>query len=144
MSVSTLVPLGGDTPSFEPTPQDLARVTEARLIVVNGAGYEEFLERLLESAGGSVKLVEQMGGTKIPGYPNWLMATQLGIIPVIAIAMGPCAGLGAVKAACAHFSIMVKDTSQVFAGGPPPRHAPPTRASRRAAASPAGRRARAP
>jgi len=77
------------------------------------------LVRLVESAGGSVKLVEQMGGTKIPGYPNWLMATQLGIIPVIAIAMGPCAGLGAVKAACAHFSIMVKGTSQVMAGGPP-------------------------
>jgi acetyl-CoA carboxylase carboxyltransferase component len=55
------------------------------------------LVRLVESAGGSVRLVEQMGGTKIPGYPNWLMATQLGIIPVIAIALGPCAGLGAVR-----------------------------------------------
>jgi acetyl-CoA carboxylase carboxyltransferase component len=77
------------------------------------------LVRLVESAGGSVRLVEQMGGTKIPGYPNWLMATQLGIIPVIAIALGPCAGLGAVKAACAHFSIMLKGKSQVMAGGPP-------------------------
>ena len=77
------------------------------------------LVRLVESAGGSVRLVEQMGGTKIPGYPTWLMAGQLGIIPVVAIAMGPCAGLGAVRAACAHFSIMVKGTSQVMAGGPP-------------------------
>jgi acetyl-CoA carboxylase carboxyltransferase component len=77
------------------------------------------LVRLVESAGGSVRLVEQMGGTKIPGYPTWLMAGQLGVIPVVAIALGPCAGLGAVKAACAHFSIMVKGTSQVMAGGPP-------------------------
>jgi acetyl-CoA carboxylase carboxyltransferase component len=77
------------------------------------------LIRLVESAGGSVRLVEQMGSTKIPGYPTWLMATMLGYIPVVGLALGPCAGLGALKAACAHFSIMVKGTSHVFAGGPP-------------------------
>lgn len=77
------------------------------------------LVRLVESAGGSVRLVEQMGSTKIPGYPTWLMAGQMGTIPVIAIALGPCAGLGAVKAACAHFSVMVKGNAQVMAGGPP-------------------------
>ena len=77
------------------------------------------LVRLVESAGGSVRLVEQQGGTKIPGYPTWPMAGLLGYIPVVAVALGPCAGLGAMKAGCAHFSIMVKGTSQVFAGGPP-------------------------
>ena len=75
--------------------------------------------RLVESAGGSVRLVEKMGHTKIPGYPTWPMGQLLGKVPVIGLALGPCAGLGALKAACAHFSIMVKDTSQVFAGGPP-------------------------
>lgn len=77
------------------------------------------LVRLVESAGGSVRLVEQQGGTKIPGYPTWPMAALLGYIPVVAVALGPCAGLGALKVGCAHFSIMVKDISQVFAGGPP-------------------------
>ena len=77
------------------------------------------LVRLVESAGGSVRLVEKMGHTKIPGYPTWPMGLLLGKVPVIGLALGPCAGLGALKAACAHFSIMVKDTSQVFAGGPP-------------------------
>jgi acetyl-CoA carboxylase carboxyltransferase component len=77
------------------------------------------LVRLVESAGGSVRLVEQQGSTKIPGYPTWKMVGLLGYIPVAAIALGPCAGLGALKAACAHFSVMVKGTSQVFAGGPP-------------------------
>lgn len=77
------------------------------------------LIRLVESAGGSVRLVEQQGSTKIPGYPTWPMAGLLGYVPVVGIALGPCAGLGALKAACAHFSIMVKGTSQVFAGGPP-------------------------
>ena len=77
------------------------------------------LVRLVETAGGSVRLLEQMGSTKIPGYATWPMVGMLGYIPVVAIALGPCAGLGALKAACAHFSIMVKGTSQVFAGGPP-------------------------
>ena len=77
------------------------------------------LIRLVESAGGSVRLVEQQGSTKIPGYPTWPMVGLLGYIPVVGLALGPCAGLGALKAACAHFSIMVKGTSQVFAGGPP-------------------------
>ena len=77
------------------------------------------LVRIVESAGGSVRLVEQQGSTKIPGYPTWQMASMLGYIPIVALAMGPCAGLGALKAACAHFSVMVKGTSQVFAGGPP-------------------------
>lgn len=77
------------------------------------------LVRLVESAGGSVRLVEQQGSTKIPGYPTWPMTVLLGYVPVVGLALGPCAGLGALKAACAHFSIMVKGTSQVFAGGPP-------------------------
>jgi acetyl-CoA carboxylase carboxyltransferase component len=77
------------------------------------------LVRLVESAGGSVRLVEQQGSTKIPGYSTWPMVSLLGEIPVVALALGPCAGLGALKAACAHFSVMVRGTSQVFAGGPP-------------------------
>lgn len=77
------------------------------------------LVRIVESAGGSVRLLEQQGSTKIPGYPTWQMAGMLGYIPIAAMALGPCAGLGALKAACAHFSVMVKGTSQVFAGGPP-------------------------
>lgn len=77
------------------------------------------LIRLVESAGGSVRLLEQMVSTKIPGYPTWLPSKMLGVIPVVGLALGPCAGLGALKAACAHFTVMVKGTSQVFAGGPP-------------------------
>lgn len=77
------------------------------------------LIRLVESAGGSVRLVEQQASTQIPGYPTWPMATMLGYIPVVGLALGPCAGLGALKTACAHYSVMVKGTSQVFAGGPP-------------------------
>ena len=75
--------------------------------------------RLVENAGGSVKLIEKAGSTKIPGYPTWPMGALLGQVPVVGVALGPCAGLGALQVAASHFSVMVKGTSQLFAGGPP-------------------------
>ena len=62
VAVTTLVPVGGDAHSFAPSPQDIARVAEAQIVFVNGAGYEEFLARLLESAGGAAELVELSEG----------------------------------------------------------------------------------
>ncbi len=80
--------------------------------------YRMPLVRLVETAGGSINLLEKMGATKIPGYPHWPVTEMLGKIPVVGIAMGPCAGFGAVRVIMSHFSVMVKGTSQVFAAGP--------------------------
>ncbi len=62
VEVATLVPVGGDAHSFAPSPQDIARVAEAQIVFVNGAGYEEFLTSLLRSAGGQAELVELSEG----------------------------------------------------------------------------------
>lgn len=77
------------------------------------------LVRLVETAGGSINLLKQSGGTKIPGYPHWPLIDILGHVPVAAVAMGSAAGLGAVRVICSHFSVMVAGSSYVFAGGPP-------------------------
>jgi acetyl-CoA carboxylase carboxyltransferase component len=77
------------------------------------------LVRLVDTAGGSVKILEQTGSTKIPGYPTWPVMQLMGTVPVVGVALGSCAGLGAIKVSASHFSIMVKETSQVFAAGPP-------------------------
>ncbi|MHA7602653.1 acyl-CoA carboxylase subunit beta [Alicycliphilus sp. T452] len=77
------------------------------------------LVRMVDTAGGSVKLLQQMGHTKIPGYSLLPGVALLGAVPVVGIALGACAGLGAIRAASAHFSVMIKGKSQVFAGGPP-------------------------
>lgn len=77
------------------------------------------LVRLVDSAGGSVKLLDQMQSTKIPGYPTWPIVPLLDRVPVVGVALGACAGLGAIKVMASHFSVMVRDTSQVFAAGPP-------------------------
>lgn len=74
--------------------------------------------RLVETAGGSVKLLKQSGATKIPGYPHWPLTELMGTVPVIGIALGAAAGLGAIRVVASHFSVMTKGTSWVFAGGP--------------------------
>ena len=74
--------------------------------------------RLVDSAGGSVKLLMQLGGTKIPEYPSWPSEDLLHTVPVVGVALGACVGLGALKVLSSHFSVMVRDQSQVMAAGP--------------------------
>ncbi|MEM8530399.1 MAG: zinc ABC transporter substrate-binding protein [Chloroflexota bacterium] len=51
INLTVLIPAGGDPHSFEPTPQDVATVAEADLVLVNGLGLEEFLTPLIENSG---------------------------------------------------------------------------------------------
>ncbi len=76
------------------------------------------LVRLVDSAGGSVKLLMQLGGTKIPGYSTWMADDLLKTVPVVGVALGSCAGLGAIKVVSSHFSVLVKGQAQVMAAGP--------------------------
>jgi acetyl-CoA carboxylase carboxyltransferase component len=76
------------------------------------------LVRLVDSAGGSVKLLMQLGGTKIPGYPTWPANELLKTVPVVGVALGSCVGLGAIKVVSSHFSVLVNDQAQVMAAGP--------------------------
>lgn len=77
------------------------------------------LVRLVDTAGGSVKLLQQQAASKIPGYANWPGVELLKTVPVVGVALGSCAGLGAVKVLLSHFSVMVREQAQVFAAGPP-------------------------
>ena len=69
--------------------------------------------------GGSVKMLEDIGATYVPAVPGWSeVVTNLDTVPVVALALGPTAGLGAARAVASHYSVMVKGLSQVFAAGP--------------------------
>jgi manganese/iron transport system substrate-binding protein len=50
VSVTSIVPVGASPETFQPTPQDVATVTAAQLLVENGAGLETWLDRLLANA----------------------------------------------------------------------------------------------
>ena len=76
------------------------------------------LVRLVDSAGGSVKLLMQIGGTKIPEYTTWPAHDLLQTVPVVGVALGACAGQGAIKVLSSHFSVMVREQAQVMAAGP--------------------------
>ena len=70
--------------------------------------------------GGSVKSLEQNPRTYIPTTPAWeWLVANMARAPVVSLALGPCAGLGAGRVAASHFSVMVKGLSQVFVAGPP-------------------------
>lgn len=77
--------------------------------------------RLLDATGGSVKSFAQMGRTYLPDANPYcaIEARLLNTAPVVSAVMGSVAGLPAVEACMAHFNLMVKETSQVFPGGPP-------------------------
>lgn len=69
--------------------------------------------------GGSVKSLEQLGFTYVPFVPGWEhIVKNLETVPVVALALGPTAGLGAARAVASHYSVMVRGLSQIFTAGP--------------------------
>ncbi|GAB1578126.1 acyl-CoA carboxylase subunit beta [Bordetella petrii] len=80
------------------------------------------LVRLVDGTGGggSVRNVEVKGHTLLPKLRMWpLMAQNLATVPVVSLALGSVAGLGAARVAASHYSVMVRDTAQLFIAGPP-------------------------
>lgn len=65
VTVTMLLPLGADPHTFEPRPQDAAAIADADLVFANGAGLEEFLQPLIESAGAGDKVVEVSQGIEL-------------------------------------------------------------------------------
>lgn len=60
--VESLLPVGADPHSYQPTPQDVTKIALSKLLIINGAEYEHFLESLLENAGGEREVVEASAG----------------------------------------------------------------------------------
>jgi acetyl-CoA carboxylase carboxyltransferase component len=84
------------------------------------------LIRMIEGSGGggSVRSIEKSGRASLPGGVGGssgvhLLAATLTEVPVVGLALGSVAGLGAARLAATHFSVMVKDKAAVFVAGPP-------------------------
>jgi acetyl-CoA carboxylase carboxyltransferase component len=78
------------------------------------------LINLVDGAGGSVTSAKSRGYTAFPGVHGFERSVQLmGEVPVVCAVMGTAAGGPAGRAILAHFSVMVRGTSQIFAAGPP-------------------------
>lgn len=59
--VHTLVGAGGDAHVFQPTPADGKMLAQASVVIINGLGFEGWIERLIKSSGyrGQVLLASQ-------------------------------------------------------------------------------------
>ena len=79
------------------------------------------LIRLIDGTGGggSVKSLEDSGRTYVPHNPGWdIVVANLAKVPVVALALGPVAGLGAARLVTSHVAIGVRRIAQVFVAGP--------------------------
>ncbi|NVJ96835.1 MAG: methylmalonyl-CoA carboxyltransferase [Alphaproteobacteria bacterium] len=79
------------------------------------------LIRLIDGTGGggSVKMLEDMGLTYVPYLPGWEhVVKNLESVPVVSLALGSVAGLGAARVVASHYSVMVKGLSHMFTAGP--------------------------
>ncbi|MWJ32931.1 zinc ABC transporter substrate-binding protein [Saccharibacillus sp. WB 17] len=64
--VELLVPAGTEPHDWEPTPKDIARISEADLLVYNGAGMESWVDQVLNATSGDAPaVVEASAGIDI-------------------------------------------------------------------------------
>jgi zinc/manganese transport system substrate-binding protein len=62
VSVTTLVGPDSDAHVYSPTPSDAKKIADARLIFINGLGFEGWLPRLVKSASGHATVVTATSG----------------------------------------------------------------------------------
>ena len=78
------------------------------------------LINLIDGAGGSVTSLKRRGHSVFPGVHGFERSVQLlGEVPVASAVLGTAAGGPAGRAILSHFSVMIKESSQIFAAGPP-------------------------
>ncbi len=75
VSVESLVPAGGEVHTFDPTPSDVQRVSQARLIIANGLGLDDWLTALAADAATGAPVVRVAEG--LPGV-TYLSGTEPG------------------------------------------------------------------
>ncbi len=83
------------------------------------------LVRMLEGGGGSVAGSSGDGrrpvtvGSPVYSEPRFrIIARAMNVVPVVSAALGPVAGFPAGRLVASHFSVMVRDISQVLVAGP--------------------------
>jgi len=65
VSVTSLVPKNADVHTFEPRPSDVRTVAGAQLLVMNGLGLDDWLEKTIANAAAGAPLVKL--GVNLPG-----------------------------------------------------------------------------
>jgi len=70
VAVSSLVPMGGEVHTFDPSPSKAAKVAQADVVVMNGLGLDDWLRRLVADSGARATvlvLAEELPGAEYLG-----------------------------------------------------------------------------
>jgi zinc/manganese transport system substrate-binding protein len=62
VSVTSLVGPNGDVHVYTPSPADAKKISDARLVIINGLGLEGWMPRLVQSSGGKATVVTATSG----------------------------------------------------------------------------------
>ena len=57
LKVDTLLPLSADPHEYQPTPSDMIKVASSQVIIINGLGYETWLQKTLDNTGGTGQVI---------------------------------------------------------------------------------------
>ena len=68
VSLSSIVPTGGDVHEYEPAPQDVQGIADADLIIINGLRLEGFVDKLIQDSGTKAKVVTASDGLGIRAF----------------------------------------------------------------------------
>ena len=64
VSVHTLVGPGGDAHVYQPSPSDAKTIAQSKLVIVNGLGFEGWIDRLIKSSGYRGQVLKASTGVK--------------------------------------------------------------------------------
>lgn len=64
-SVQSMLTVGASAHQFDPTPADLATLGNADVLIVNGAGLDEFIDSAIEASGFSGELIDASAGVDL-------------------------------------------------------------------------------
>ncbi|MBM3713024.1 MAG: hypothetical protein FJW56_06265 [Actinobacteria bacterium] len=64
LKVDSLIPAGLDPHGFEPTPADVIKISQCDILIINGAGFEEWLKPVITDSMEDIVIVEASKGLK--------------------------------------------------------------------------------
>ncbi len=70
IKVDTLLPVTIDPHEYEPKPQDMTRLSQSQVLIVNGLGYEAWLQKTLDSLGGKRLVIVTTNGLTPDADPS--------------------------------------------------------------------------
>lgn len=76
IEVDVIVPIGSDPHLYEPTPNDVFKVNNADLILINGLTFEGWLEKLIRSSGTAAMKAQITEGITPISNPHFLNSTD--------------------------------------------------------------------